>query len=101
MTGVHLKKCEWEISKFLAVSDGKIKRNLRKYHFPFLIPRLNYSGILMNRLARSAKNHKAPVKETIISPKITKLSASGIGFWPIQDIRFGGVGEGGTQENFW
>ena len=50
----------------------------------------------MNRLARSAKNHKAPVKETIISPKITKLSASGIGFWPIQDIRFGGVGEGGT-----
>ena len=57
----------------------------------------------MNRLARSAKNHKAPVKETIISPKITKLSASGIGFWPIQDIRFGGggVGEGGTQENFW
>ena len=54
----------------------------------------------MNRLARSAKNHKAPVKETIISPKITKLSASGIGFWPIQDIRFGGWGEGAPQDKF-
>ena len=88
------------ISKFLELSDGKIKRNLRKYHFRFLIPRLNYAGILMNRLARSAKNHKAPVKETIISPKITKLSASGIGFWLIQDIRFGGWGEGALQDKF-
>lgn len=54
----------------------------------------------MNRLARSAKNHKAPVKETIISPKITKLSASGIGFWPIQDIRFGGGGGRGHPREF-
>ena len=53
----------------------------------------------MNRLARSAKNHKAPIKETIISPKNNKTKCFRQRF--LTNLIDSGVGGRGHPREIW